>query len=534
MSRRPRALLLASAALLAALAGCVQGPGADGPAQPGPATLAADLPAGWAARAIPFGDGHDHFDRSHHANLSTPNFELLGWDPLVADATGTTAGGYYCGEVGETSEGRRLAVVNSFNSEVAFVVADVTDPMKPVKVGEYVLPRVHVYDVAMSADAQHVIVAAQPDEGSLPGAAAARATLPGPAGGVLVQPLFRDACTGQTRPAGPETLLPLGPSTLLVGVHDPADPALEDAHPAPVLGPHSVSTGTVDNETYVISSITNLVHQGSYYQFFQVTGTPLGHKLGLLSVYQTPGGGGSGERTPVINGHVDGAIHVHPATGKPTAYLADWDAGLVILDMSNPRAPRQIAQWNEFRGGLGFLVGEETGNLHEALPMDDLWDGKHYTLVGQEIVGKPDDHPTGWVYVLDTTDPANPVEAGRWTLPVDVEWEQALQFSTHYVEVHDRTMFVTLYHGGVWAVDLSTPEKIAAPPTIGAFVPDRESPAPPGGGGRAAEGVPDVLDVLAYADGTLVVYDDASGIYVLRFDAADPAPAPEPWPVPGE
>jgi hypothetical protein len=357
------------------------------------------------------------------------------------------------------------------------------------------------------------------------------ASAPDATGGLLVQPLFRDACTGETRAVGPEQMLPLAPATLLIGVHDPASPTFEDAQPAPVLGPHSVSTALIDNETYVMSSTTNLAHQGSYFQFFQVMGSPVGHKLLLLSVYQAPS---ASAKPAVINGHVDASMHKHPATGQTIAYLADWDAGLIVLDMSNMRAPRELAQWSEFQGGLGYLAGEESGNLHETLPLDELWDGRHYTIVGQEIVGKPADHPSGWVYVLDTTDPAKPVEAGRWTLPVDVAWDASLQFSTHYVEVVGRTLFVTLYHGGVWAVDLSTPEKIASPPTIGAFVPDRVSPSPAeGDGGRAGEGVPDVLDVLAYPNGDLVVFDAGSGLYVLRFDAGDPAPAPEPWPVPG-
>lgn len=524
MSRPFRFPILLVASLVAA--GCLQTPGAD--VDPAPALNAAGLPADWAARAIPSGEGHDHFDPAQHANLSTPNFKLLGWDPLVTDALGTSAGAYYCGEVAQTAEGRRLAVVNSFASDVAFVIADVTDPMKPVKVGEYVLPNVQVYDVAMTPDGAHVIVGADPQ--LKPPSTGPGATLPDGLPGILVQPKFRDACTGETRDAGPEQVLPLAPATLLVGVHDPANPTLEDAHPAPVLGPHSVSTGLAGDVTWVISSITNLVHQASYYQFFQILDTPAGHKLAFQSVYQAPSGANG--KVPVINGHVDAAIHKHPVTDKTLAYLADWDAGLIILDLDIPRAPRMISQWSEFKGGLGYIAGEESGNLHEALPLDTLWDGKHYTLVGQEIVGKPETHPTGWVYVLDTTDPANPVEAGRWTLPVDVEWSTDLQFSTHYVEVVDRTAFVTLYHGGVWAFDLSTPEKIASPPTIGAFVPDRVSPAPP-----AVEndyGVPEVLDVLAYPDGTLVVYDAASGVYVLRFDASDPAPAPPAWPVPGE
>ena len=131
--------------------------------------------------------------------------------------------------------------------------------------------------------------------------------------------------------------------------------------------------------------------------------------------------------------------------------------------------------------------------------------------------------------MLDTTDPANPVEVSRWTMPVEPDWAGGgLQFSTHYVDVLNRTMFVTNYHGGMWAVDLTDP---ATPRTVGIFVPDRVSPQPYGGA-AAGPGVEDV--VVDHALGLLTVWDNAGGIYQLHFDQSDPAPAAVEWPVPGE
>ena len=38
-----------------------------------------------------------------------------------------------------------------------------------------------------------------------------------------------------------------------------------------------------------------------------------------------------------------------------------------------------------------------------------------------------------------------------------------------------------------------------------------------------------VEEALAFDDGTLVAFDSNSGLYTFRFDASNPAPAPEPW-----
>ena len=42
-----------------------------------------------------------------------------------------------------------------------------------------------------------------------------------------------------------------------------------------------------------------------------------------------------------------------------------------------------------------------------------------------------------------------------------------------------------------------------------------------------------VEDVIATGDGHLVTFDETSGVYILKFDAMNPAPSPTPWKIPG-
>lgn len=510
MRRSTIALVVLLASL--ALAGCLgeeTAPTNDTPAE----VEQPRVPDAWWEDAIPWGEDHEHANRSHHANLTTPNFEVVGYDPLVSDALGTTPTGMGCGGQAEDEAGRELALVHTFDTEVAFVVADVSDPENPVKLGEYLLPNVHVWDATMSADGEHALIGAYPPalkpgwEPKAPPPPGASELDPDDPETIEVQPRFRNACTGETYDAGPEQYLPLGPSIVMVGLQDPADPTFEDAVPQPVLGPHSVSSAEVDGTVYAMSSVTNLAHDATYYTFLEIASTPAGATLVPLSVIQAPGS----PPTTALNGHIDVTMQAHPETGTPIAYLANWNEGVALYDMSQPRAPQRLGVWTE----------ASQGSIHETLPLGELRDGRHLTIAGQEV-GERENLPSGIVFLLDTTDPANPTEIGRWTIPVQPRGWPGLMFSTHYLDVVDDTMFVSNYHGGLWAVDIAEPQ---LPQATGLFVPSEPSPNPhPDAGG------PSVNDVLADGNGTLTVWDANGGIYQLAFDDEMPAPKAPVWP----
>lgn len=507
-----RALLLAAAVVLTAASGCVT-PASDVDPQ---SAASSSVPDGWWVDAVPStlsDPDHDHAAREQHEGLTTSNFEVLGWDPLVTQQFGSSLTGMGCGGAVDREDGRRLAIVHSISTQVSFVVADVTDPAAPKMLGEFYLPNAVVWDADISADGQHVLIGAYPPgplfgrdvELPAPAPAPLAPVLPAPswaAGALDAFAVFRNACTGEVVEVGPTNYLP-GPAIVMVGIQDPENPVFEDYVPQPVIGPHSVGSQMIDGVVYATSSVTNLQHEGSYYTIFKIEGS----KLVPLHVIEVPGHPGP----TALNGHTDVFLQKHPVTGQILAHLANWDA-YYIFDIGGPVATQVSATLFE-------------GSIHTTYPLPVMWGDKQYTIVGQEV-GEPDELPSGWVYIVDTTDPANPVEVGRWTLPVKPKWDDGgLQFSPHYVGVLNTTLFVANYHGGMWAVDISEP---TAPAAIGLFVPERESPTPYGGAESYGPSIEDVIvDPLT---GILTTWDGAGGVYQLRFDDQLPSvPAPR-WP----
>lgn len=481
------------------------------------------IPEGWAELALVGGGGHDHRKVEQHFNLSTANFQTLGWNPLITDYHGKTAGGYFCGSVVE-KEGKRLSVVHSWVSDVAFIITDVTDAANPKKIGEFVLANTHVYDLAMTEDQRTVLLATSPGTNSIGN---------DPSGDhVEAKPVatFRDACTGEEKPVpvlfGPEQGLPFASGVIVVDIQNPRAPAITDFKFLPPTGGHSVQTRLMDGKHMVLLSMST--NPGYYVLGEVLDGPPMGRRLDLYSFYQyraaSPSVQGNAVPVPVpVPGNLhDGYLHKHPITGKNLAYLAYGSTTLVILDITDPRNPVFLSRWADWA-----KTGPAAPNIpfvHEALPIDGTWDGRHYTFIGEECGARRPQSPTCLVVALDTTDPAKPSYVGVWTLPLDPIWTAGAQYSPHYLGVVNRTLFITNYHGGLWAVDVSTPEALAQMPNIGVFMPANPSPKPIG---RSApyDFTPVVLDVNPLSDGNMVVYDGFTGLYVVRFDATNPAPA---------
>ncbi len=481
----------------------------------------------WSELALASGDGHDHSNASQHAGLTTPNFQVLGHNPLVSDYYGKAAGGYVCGDAQQMGDGRRIAAVES-RSNVGFALADVTDPAAPTWLGELILENTYIYDLAVVPDGKHVVLVTRHSTvegvGNIP-------PLASPSPRMTWNTPCADPVEVAFAPLGsfasPEDVVPRPMSILLVDISNPAQPVIIDQQPLYGFG-HSVYSTIIDAQSLLLVTTLgpNPAAAGmSGFELYDIIDTPLGSRLELLSIYRPPESASQVPANPIVgrSGH-DGWIAKHPVSGLAIAYLVGSDL-FTMLDISDPRDPVVIGIWSEAGVGReGF-----SGSLHSVLPLGEVWDGRHYTIVGPEFGGHPTDHPSGIVWVLDTTDPMDIHEVAAWTLPHEVEWSGTYMFSNHYYGVVDKTLFVSMYHGGIWAVDLAS---VGTAPfvllhSIGAFLPSDESADP----AVVIRWRPNSQEVLTFEDGTMLTFDSSTGLWTFKFDASDPAPAPEPWPI---
>lgn len=134
------------------------------------------------------------------------------------------------------------------------------------------------------------------------------------------------------------------------------------------------------------------------------------------------------------------------------AYVSYWDDGLVILDVGNgikggtPQDPKRVSQLRyrtEWRG-------RSYGNTHVALPYTNEA-GNKYVFVGDEIF--PDNAnplrpitPGGYVHVINVNDIERPVEVARYEVP---------DAGVHNLWVESDTLYTAYYNAGLRAVDVS-------------------------------------------------------------------------------
>lgn len=526
---------LAVAVLVLAVAGCI---GADDDVDA--ASVDEDAVAIWHEQALPFGPDHDHTDPGDHRNLSTDNFDVIAYDPLFSDHYDGPAGAYFCGNAGPVEDDRRLAVTES-RSDVAFALADVTDPAEPEWLGELVMQTTHVYDLAVVPDGEHVVLVTSdvrenqldtlPDTGETRWDGFSWET---PCSDEPVEPVWSAGpVAGETEDPVPRPM-----SVLLVDISDPEQPEIVEQQPLAGNG-HSVYTNRIDGTDWALVTTTRVpalptpgLDQNSIsaYQFYRVTDTGGEAHLELVSAYKPPPDQEEDSQILGPRGH-DGRMKIHPGTGALTAYLAGGDR-FTTLDLSDPENPTELGRWTV----EGPATPANEGTMHSAFPLEELWNGTHYTIIGPEHAGHPEGAPSGIIWVLDTTDPTEPEPVAAWTLPAQVDWNGTFQFSNHYVTVVDETLFVSMYHGGVWAVDLSPlaegpPEADGVMPleSIGVLIPSeapREEPA------MDARWAPTIEEVERQPDGTIVTFSN-EGLYTFSFDPEQPMSVPEPWDLTG-
>lgn len=154
-------------------------------------------------------------------------------------------------------------------------------------------------------------------------------------------------------------------------------------------------------------------------------------------------------------------IH-HVSVQDDLAYLAYWDAGGYILDVSDPSDPVEVSSFamapdaTEPAEGEFATLEEEPesefsqrvlglpGNIHTHTPAPD---GDHVYLSEETFVGEP-----GGIRVFDVTDLSDPTEVTRIDPPSDVTSEYG-----HFYDVTQTRLYSAWIDGGVRLFDISDP-----------------------------------------------------------------------------
>jgi hypothetical protein len=130
------------------------------------------------------------------------------------------------------------------------------------------------------------------------------------------------------------------------------------------------------------------------------------------------------------------------------AYTSNWGDGVVMIDVGNGKwggSPSNPVEINRFRD-----VG---GATHAAFPYQSPT-GKFYVFMGDEIGrqvpgGEGDNKPpamSGYVHIVDFTDPENPEEVARYEVP---------EAGSHNMWIENDMLYAAFYNGGLRVVDIS-------------------------------------------------------------------------------
>jgi hypothetical protein len=468
---------LAFLAALVLLAGCVAP--TTPPPGAGDGSSASDWDAIEAAIGAPIGQGqgHDHADPKLHNH--SYNLDLVAAVSGEAGRAPQPTEGYV-----ETAVKGGYGYLCRSGPDQGLVIFDLADIEAPKQVGYVKLDAGFEPDIEVSDDGKWAFWETQrfPTSAQTPS---------------LLEP-------GANLPHGVH----------IVDISDKANPKWAGYSPTTPDGPHSITYASIAGRHILFQSVYAFAYA---YGDAEVPGAqrlvvseldtsaPVA-QLKTLAEYVEPGATGG----PGLFPH-DVSISTHPVTGQTLAYVAYWDVGVVILDVTDPAKPVKVGVAKDF----GPAPYEE---VHMARQMDTLIDGRVVVVVEPEIGAQED---SGYMTFLDVTDPTAPTYVSSWLIPGNLTSDGGT-LGPHYFDVRDGRVAMASYHAGFWIIDVHDKANLERPRTAGfaeanATRGGGSVPGPLGGfGGLTA------FDAW-WADATHVVGGDtAAGLVVYRYTGPTP------------
>ena len=468
MSRTVLALVVLSSLVVA---GCVAPAAQDVERQSAP--LATALPH------LELGDAHDHKDHASHRVAW--NAERLGWHPVAPDVA-------QLGRYNHVSRHGDLAFVTAYflskGGAPGLAVYDVSGD-EPALLGTLETPDITPIDVWPSPDGTKVFLAGHRDN------RAALPTLPG------------EQCAGTPLLTVCKPFVPSG--VVMVDVTDPSAPKRLSTYTSAPSGAHTVKVHEVDGALHVFIASYGFSYLDRVLSGVEILKVEGDEMKPVSRFFAERASGVSSEGTAFVHD-----IWIEEFTdGRPLMYVAYWDGGVVIADVSDPAKPVEVADWSDFDAKL-------YGNIHFVRPVGVI-DGRHVTMAAPEFGSA--EH-AGEMYILDTTDVAAPKLLSKWTLPGDPVNDGGYRFSPHNFDPRGSLVAYAHYHGGVWVLDLAVPET----PVVKSYF----FPAVPEGTPEfeSVEDAPIVWAAIWTERGTLLASDMGTGLHHWRMVSDDAGTPP--------
>lgn len=429
----PTLLLLATG-----LAGCLQDDSAEQGLLDGQVNIGVDYEY-YLDLDFPIDLDHDHSDPALHVAHFQTDF--------VAHHACTADGKYKAGMVAGFTD-------IAFHGDLAFVgksdgfcILDVTDPNAPKFVSHY--QGEGAADLEVSADGNYVFLLTQ------------RNAAPGP--------LSR----GSTDPTDN---LPRG--VIVVNAKDKKNPQFESYYPVPTNGVHTAVSYEMTTQSGAKRQLLSIqtydwatpVAVGPVPQ----ANMPVTQRVEITELRANAAGRMSLERLsmfslprPTTDPLVyyfphDAYVQKHPFTNQTLLYIAYWDAGLAIVDITSPAMPRLVSTFSE-------RAPSKYNAYHDVKVSETLIAGRHITVTGPELPSAVGE--TGHFRIFDTTDPKKPVQLGTWTLPGVPGFSGGFQFSPHVFQVVDGRIYLAHNHGGIWIIDIQNETLLREPKAAGYYFP---------------------------------------------------------------
>jgi hypothetical protein len=204
--------------------------------------------------------------------------------------------------------------------------------------------------------------------------------------------------------------------------------------------------------------------EGYLEAFFMIVDFSDPKKPHEISRWWLPGQWIEGGEEPMWDIKKEICRHHHPVILGSRAYLGYWDAGFVILDISDIKHPRMVSQ-SDYSPPYG-------GAFHTALPISREILGRKWLVVFQESLRPYSMEGTKLMWMIDVTTEENPVPVATFQVPVEGFSTTEGRFGPHQpyedLLLKDNLVYASWFGGGLRIVNINNPYR---PHEVGYYIP---------------------------------------------------------------